>query len=249
MWTCLDLMMTCLLLAHLGAADDVAKPPQTSEFVIVPLRVHILTADGLPEVDCKLTDDDIRRIVGKVNIVWSAAGVHWGLDSIVREPAAKQERFRTLRDDNKNKPVPLGAFRLLAPEASRAKDGLNVYYIHKFSVNGVYLGDHTAFVQETAKLREVEGGIDEPLPRVTAHELGHSLGLPHRQDRTNLLASGTTGTTMNAAEVEKARGLAKKTKGAMVLSELKAAIESEKVESRLVILKKWLEEVEKPTVK
>ena len=249
MWTCLDVIMTCLLLAPSGTVDDVATPPPTSEFVIVPLRVHILTADGLPEVDCKLTDDDIRRIIGKVNLVWSAAGVHWGLDSIVHEPAAKQERFRTLRDDNENKPIPLEAFRLLAPESSRAKDGLNVYYIHNFSVNGVYLGNHTAFVQETAKLHEVEGGIDEPLPRVTAHELGHSLGLPHRQARTNLLASGTTGTTLNAAEVEKARGLAKKTPGAMVLTELKAAIESEKVESRATMLKTWLEEIEKLPVK
>ena len=69
MWTCLDVIMTCLLLAPSGTVDDVATPPPTSEFVVVPLRVHILTADGLPEVDCKLTDDDIRRIIGKVNLV------------------------------------------------------------------------------------------------------------------------------------------------------------------------------------
>ena len=43
-----------------------------------------------------------------------------------------------------------------------SKAGLDVYYIHKFSANGVYLGDRVAFVQETAALRKVEGGIDEP---------------------------------------------------------------------------------------
>ncbi len=54
---------------------------------------------------------------------------------------------------------------------------MDVYYIHAFAANGVFLGDRTAFVQETAQLRPVPGGIDEPLPRVTAHELGHALGL------------------------------------------------------------------------
>ncbi len=62
-----------------------------------------------------------------------------------------------------------------------------------------------ATVQDTAELRPVAGGIDEPIPRVTAHELGHALGLSHRQDRTNLLASGTTGTLLNTAEVAMAR--------------------------------------------
>ena len=41
-------------------------------------------------------------------------------------------------------------------------------------VNGVYAGKDYAIVQETASLRPVEGGIDEPIPRVTAHELAHA---------------------------------------------------------------------------
>jgi hypothetical protein len=90
------------------------------------------------------------------------------------------------------------------PEASYRADVFNVYYIKRFSVNGVYLR-RAIFVQDTASLRKVEGGIDEPLPRVTSHELGHALGLPHRQDTFNLMASGTTGTTLNAAEIETTR--------------------------------------------
>ena len=234
-----------LILAALSprvADDEKIEPPKRSEFVVIPLRVHVLTADDLPEVDCKLSDDDIRRIVGKVNGVWHAAGVHWGLEPIIREPAAKQDRFRAIRDGLSGKMPPLGAFKILIPEATRAKDGLNVYYIHKFSVNGVYMDDRTAFVQETASLRKVEGGIDEPLPRVTAHELGHALGLPHRQARTNLLASGTTGTSINAAEIANAREIARKTPGAMTMDDLSKAIDQEKDPVRAESLKRWRDE-------
>jgi len=45
---------------------------------------------------------------------------------------------------------------------------------------------------------------------VTSHELGHALSLPHRQDRTNLMASGTTGTLLNDSEIERTRTAARK---------------------------------------
>ncbi len=206
-------------------------PPPYGEFVVIPLRVHILSATDLPEIDCGLTDADIDRIVAKVNGIWHQAGIHWGLDAVIREPAARQNEFTKARDAGTG--LPLDLFRSLAPESSKTKEGLHVYYIHRFSVNGVYLGDATAFVQETAKLRPVAGGIEEPLPRVTAHELGHALGLPHRQDLTNLLASGTTGTTLNAAEVERAREFARKTPGTRTVGELRQTAEATEMDGDL----------------
>jgi hypothetical protein len=197
----------------------VTKAPPAEQFVVVPLRVHVLTGDA-PEVDCKLSDGDVERILGKVNRVWSVAGVYFGLESIVREPAAKVEEFKRVCDEAGGvAAVPLAVYRVLRPDDSRAFDGLHVYYVHRMPVNGVWMGEDFAFVQETARLREVEGGIDEPVPRVTSHELGHALGLPHRQDRTNLMASGTTGTLLNEAEVKVAREKAAKIKGAMTYSE------------------------------
>jgi hypothetical protein len=204
---------------------DVSEPPPYREFVVIPLRVHILTADDLPEVDCKLSDEDVARILGKVNGIWHKAGIHFGLESLVREPAERTEKFREAREDHEG-PRLIPAFRVLLPEATRRFDGLHVYYIHKFAVNGIYMGDDFALVQETAKLRPVEGGIDEPIPRVTAHELGHALGLAHRQDRTNLLASGTTGTLLNTHEVARVRERSAKIKGAQAVADLRKAAES-----------------------
>jgi hypothetical protein len=205
------------------AAAEVTKTPDYDEFVVIPLRVHILTAADLPEVDCHLTDADITRILTKSNRIWEKAGIHWGLETVVHEPAAELGKFRLARE--MNDPRNLGLYRILLPENSRAFDGLHVYYLHRFPVNGVWLGDEGAVVQETASLRPVEGGIDEPIPRVTAHELGHALGLKHRQDRTNLLASGTTGTSLNTKEIETARRTARTIKGAATVADLRARAE------------------------
>lgn len=41
--------------------------------------------------------------------------------------------------------------------------------------------------------------------RTTAHEVGHQLRLPHRQDYYNLMASGTTGWTFNQKEIDRIR--------------------------------------------
>lgn len=41
--------------------------------------------------------------------------------------------------------------------------------------------------------------------RTTAHEVGHQLRLSHRQDLFNLMASGTTGWTLNQQEIDRMR--------------------------------------------
>src|SRR5206468_2303837 len=122
----------------------------------VPLHVHVLSCADREDLDCKLTDADVRRIVGKVNGVWHKAGVHFRLEPILREKAENVAAFAEKMAAHEG--AALGEYRQLAPKATRALPGLHVYYIHQFGVNGVYLGGRTCFVKETAKLRPVEGG-------------------------------------------------------------------------------------------
>jgi hypothetical protein len=208
-------------------AADVAKEPPRASFILLPLHVHILSCDDQADLDCKLTDDDIKRVIGKVNRVWHKAGIHFRIESLLHEKAVEVKEFERVRaeKDAHHEPLSLGAYRGVAPPETLSLPGLHVYYIHHFTVNGVFLGQGICFVQETAKLRPVEGGIDEPLPRVTSHELGHAMGLPHRQNTTNLMASGTTGILLNEAEVKIARKKAQQIIGAMTVAECEKAIE------------------------
>jgi len=191
-------------------APPVAKPPPRDQVLIIPLHVHVISDSERKDLDCKLTDDDLKRILGKVNRVWRQAGIQFHVQPILREPAHEPEAFDKARDRLAG--GRLGLYRMIANPATRDLPGVHVYYLHELPPNGVYIGGNLCFVKETASLRKVKGGIDEPIPRVTSHEIGHALGLPHRQDVTNLMASGTTGTTFSDAEVKIARQVALKNK-------------------------------------
>ncbi len=231
--------------------------PEASEFLVLPLRVYRLKSSDVDEANCRqLTDEDIRRIVAKANIIWASAGIHWQLESIEDLPAENTGRLKLAarigKDDAEdagkpaavNARLPHTSFRRIIPEASRSRpDTFRVHYVHDFDVNGVYFGNREAMVKETAALRPVDGGIDEPLPRVTSHELGHALGLPHRQDRFNLMASGTTGTSFIESETLKAREIARSNPACRSFADLEKAFASEKDEARRSTIERSLKSI------
>ena len=141
-----------------------------------------------------------------MNRIWGHAGIHFPIATLTTEAAAL--------------PMPTGKLPLAqpsldarpAPPTTRTPDHFHVYYLKRFLANGVYIGPGGMFVKDMAKLWKVENGIEKPIPRVTSHELGHALTLKHRQEATNLMASGTSGWTLNEAEIEQSRAAAQKLK-------------------------------------
>jgi hypothetical protein len=228
-----------------GPARDGAQPSGADTVLIVPLRIHILTTPDLDLADCKLRDTDVTRIVGKLNKIWRDAGIYFGLESIVREPAAQIERFRLLVELNEGK-MSAEDFALLLPKPSRAFDGLQAVFFRELPMNGAYLGDDLAIIQEGARLNEVKGGIDEPIPRVLGFTLATALGLEARQGPgTSLLAMGTTGVELDPREIERARRVAKTVKGVMTAAEAqRAAVAAQAAgqAERAKRLRAWLEE-------
>ena len=170
----------------------------------MPVRVHLLSAKFLPDITTTLTEKDVGRIFWKANRIWEPAGVQFYIESLVKESAAHQEHQSQLFNFGDHY-----ALESLRPVESQSKKMFHIYYVKTMQMNGICFPE-SIFVKDTAKLRAVARGLDEPLPRVTAHELGHGLGLDHRQNLTNLMASGTTGFLLNEQEVERARAMARK---------------------------------------
>lgn len=205
--------MGCSAIALILAAGQAADRPfdpsvregtRTFTFdqhLLVPVRVHLLRSDRVDALNSRLDRGDVDRLFRTVNRIWHGAGIAARVESVVEEEAVVPPGFDPARARARD-------HLDVRPPGSRAAAMLHVYYVHAFPINGAFLGDHTMFVRDTARLKPVRGGVDEPLPRVTAHELGHALRLKHRQDSINLMASGTTGWSLNNREIADARAWA-----------------------------------------
>jgi|GEM_PF-972876 hypothetical protein len=192
-----------LVLLHLLNPRAFAQPTDTfafADFLLVPLRFHLLTATNALDVHTTLTTNDIARILPKMNRIWAQAGVHFYIESLRFEPAVNTEDFWA-KLPTLERATLLG----LRPTNSIATNAFNLYYTKKLRPNGIYFSPQGIFVKDTAALRAIEGGMDEPIPRVSSHELGHAFTLPHRQNVTNLMSSGNSSFWLNDEEIAKSR--------------------------------------------
>ena len=205
----LRFLTLCLAALISLSARAQIEPPETpfAEYLVAPVHVHLLVTPGELNLSTTLKAKDIERIFGKVNKIWGHAGIHFPVDTLTTEPAdtpnAYRQNYRSRR---------FGWMLALRPKDTRTPDQFHIYYLKRFIANGVYIGRDGMFVKDTANLRNVKNGVNEPIPRVTSHELGHALTLKHRQEVTNLLASGTSGWTLNDAEIKQSREAAGKFK-------------------------------------
>ncbi len=161
------------------------------------VRVHLMQSITNPRLQTTLTENEARAIFDAVNDIWSQAGIRFELEAIDSLQALDlaPKRWYIKDRDWVKKTIPTGQF---SPAA------IDVCFVKDMGPNGFFYGEPVV-VCENPEFHKVSGGADNPVARVTAHELGHVLFLQHRQERTNLMASGKNGISLNPQEIKDAR--------------------------------------------
>lgn len=138
------------------------------------------------------TVEDVQSIFEQANGIWAAAGVALGPVTVVRL-AVPGRLSQELAEGNIE--VFVDGLRSQLQTAPHA-DILAFYARSIGGPNGLAAPASMMFV------------IDQPTvddERVTAHEIGHLLGLGHVSDRSQLMASGTNGIRLTDDEIDLAR--------------------------------------------
>lgn len=187
-----SLMMVFLMMRPLPALAS-----ERFTLLTLRVRVHLMQSATNEGLSASLTEAGIKTIFEEVNHIWSQAGIRFELEGIDTLQALEIPKKRWyIKDRNWVKSaIPTGGFSATA---------IDVCYVRDMGPNGFFYGEPVV-VCENPEYHKVAGGCDNPVARVTAHELGHVLFLQHRQEWTNLMASGKNGVSLNAQEIKDAR--------------------------------------------
>jgi len=148
------------------------------QLIELDVRVFLLESSKSENITAKLNSVEIEELFEEVNEVWSQANIQWNITLISTEEAQNAELFELMM--NNEFPRSMALLRSIIPRDKLTSDTWDVFLIHDFGggIGGVYFPDLAAVLQP-----EVDplGGIalEGGLVRILAHELGHSLGLPH----------------------------------------------------------------------
>jgi len=152
--------------------------------VRLPVQVYCYSFVATPELDCTMTRKDVESMMERVNGIWKQAGIHWSLLSVRNRRISKND-FNSL-DDSEEKESLREQLITISPDDVDGRKVWKVVILHKSPVpaGGFYFAKtHTVYFFETTPRGKTKSVV-------LAHELGHSLGLAHKGDTSNLMHIG-----------------------------------------------------------
>ncbi len=182
MWCKYSLPLGLLLLTYFSG---VHATDRHEGLLTLPVRVHLMSFEAAETLNSTFEAPQVERLFTDVNALWKQWGIEWQLESIVYTRVSAAQ-FPSIAIDEGRK-----SFReklvAISPKIGQ-KRLWQVCLIRRFPIpaSGVYLRETgTVFYGELNKHGESQ-------PVVLAHELGHSLGLDHVPDASNLMQGGSS---------------------------------------------------------
>ena len=182
------LLLVWLLPLHSSEPDSI---------ISLRVRAHLVQSVANPRLQTTLKEKEVGAIFDEVNSIWAQAGIRFELEAIEDLQAldSAPKRWYIKDRDWVKAAIPTNQLSLTA---------IDVCFVRDMGPNGFFYGEPVVVCQNP-EFHKVSGGAKNPVARVTAHELGHVLFLQHRQDHTNLMASGKNGVSLNSQEIKDAR--------------------------------------------
>ena len=149
--------------------------PSATTTLELPVRIHLLSS-RLGTIDASLTDQEVESLLQRVNEVWSEANIVWELESIIREQAEAEDQLEPALQGA----VPLthDLIAAVVPRGHLFAGKWDVFIMRDLAVAGAAPGLYFSSIPAVVSSEVDPAGLGDP-GRILAHELGHSLTLPH----------------------------------------------------------------------
>lgn len=171
------LVSAASLLAACGSEPGTGPTGPEAEEIALSVRVHLLFSDFGP-LSTRLTEAEVNTVFSRVNEIWRQASISWEIDSIIREEALNADGFALVLEGQL--PNSSDIIASVLPRENLTGDAWDVFLILDLGgiAGGIYFPGIPAVLSaelDPSGNRELTGSA----ARILAHELGHSLRLPH----------------------------------------------------------------------
>lgn len=186
------LLLAAVIVSSLSAQSQDSLSLDSLDLISLPVRVHIIQSERLPKLDADIQQDQLNQMFEQANLVWRQAGIEWVIERRL-ELSASFETAYARAADPKSQLKPAQRLNIINAVCSYQEPlaaGWNLCIVGRFA-NGA---GGAFFPNTNRKTPSLIWPLEDQLgsfnAATLAHEMGHSLGLPHASRKPNNLMTG-----------------------------------------------------------